>query len=151
MTPLDMVSPLPEKTAFVYNPPLSLSLSVPSVIDYGRGTSPILPVNIQCASGASTLSDCFTPGLDVSQCSDVAGVDCRGMYTPLSVGELIHSLIPAAPCVTVGLTNCASCLEPWDCFNYSPTLGFDCNCYSDCFADGDCCSDIALTRNCFRE
>ena len=128
-------------------PSLSLSLSVPSVVDYGRGTSPILPVNIQCASGASTLSDCFTPGQDVSQCTDVAGVDCRGMYTRLSVGELFHSLIPAAPCVTEGLTNCASCVNPLHCFNF----GFSCNCYSDCFAKGDCCSDISLTRNCFRE
>ena len=49
------------------------------VIDYGRGTTSILPFNVTCATGLETsISDCFTEELDNGQCTHVAGVDCLG-------------------------------------------------------------------------
>ena len=50
------------------------------LVDYGKGTNPILPLSIQCVSGDSELSECSRTELDVSQCSSVAGVDCIGTY-----------------------------------------------------------------------
>ncbi|CAI8018786.1 Deleted in malignant brain tumors 1 protein [Geodia barretti] len=96
------------------------------LVDYGLGINPILPLNIQCASGTNTFSDCSTTELDVSQCTNVAGVDCL------------------APCTTLGLTSCNECSS--DCFK-----GFGCSCYSNCFSDGDCCSDISAAQYCFGE
>ena len=52
-----------------------------------------------------------------------------------------------APCVTKDLTDCDECESALACYNFD----FRCNCYSDCFTDGDCCSDISLTQNCFGE
>ena len=57
----------------------SYSIIASVVVNYGRGTNPILPLSIQCASGTSTFSDCSTTELDVSQCSHAAGVDCFGI------------------------------------------------------------------------
>ena len=61
-----------------------------------------------------------------------------------------HSLslfLYSAPCVTAGLTNCDECESALDCYNFNA----GCNCYSDCYTDGDCCSDISYTENCFSE
>ena len=51
-----------------------------ALVDYGRGTDPILPLTIHCGSEQNALSDCSTKELDVGQCTHVAGVDCRGLF-----------------------------------------------------------------------
>ena len=56
----------------------SYSIIASVVVNYGRGTNPILPLSIQCANGTSTFSDCSTTELDVNQCAQAAGVDCFG-------------------------------------------------------------------------
>ena len=76
--PLDLVLNILLKGS--YQSIIKFSHSVPSVVDYGRGTIPILPVNVQCTSGTRTLSECFNGVLDVGQCTNVAGVDCQGMH-----------------------------------------------------------------------
>ena len=54
------------------------------MIDYGRGTRPVLPFNVTCATGLETsISDCFTEELENGQCTQVAGVDCRGRCMPI--------------------------------------------------------------------
>ena len=55
-----------------------------ALVDYGRGTDPILPLTIHCGSEQNTLSDCSTKELDVGQCTHVAGVNCRGLLSHLS-------------------------------------------------------------------
>ena len=70
------------------------------VIDIGRGTTPLLPFNVTCATGLETsISDCFAEELDNGQCTHVAGVDCRGRYSNDSNTFLMVTLV-AAPCVT---------------------------------------------------
>ncbi|CAI8040135.1 Deleted in malignant brain tumors 1 protein [Geodia barretti] len=97
------------------------------VVNYGRGTDPILPLSIECGSGTSAFSDCSTAELDVSQCSHAAGVDCFAI------------------CTTVGLTDCSQCNGE------SCTSHYGCRCGSDCFFYGKCCPDISVTKNCFVE
>ena len=51
------------------------------ITNYGRGTSPILPMNIQCGIDDNALSDCTTTDLNTTRCPHVAGVNCGGkMY-----------------------------------------------------------------------
>ena len=61
-----------------------LMYAASALVDYGRGTDPILPLTIHCGSEQNTLSDCSTKELDVGQCTHVAGVDCRGLLSHLS-------------------------------------------------------------------
>ena len=61
-----------------------LMCAASALVDYGRGTDPILPLTIHCGSEQNTLSDCSTKELDVGQCAHVAGVDCRGLLSHLS-------------------------------------------------------------------
>ena len=49
------------------------------VVDYGRGNTPILPLNIDCSVYDSHLSSCAVTELDVSHCAHVAGVNCGGI------------------------------------------------------------------------
>ena len=61
-----------------------LMYAASALVDYGRGTDPILPLTIHCGSEQNTLSDCSTKELDVGQCTHVAGLDCRGLLFHLS-------------------------------------------------------------------
>ena len=117
------------------------------VVNYGRGTDPILPLSIECGSGTSAFSDCSTAELDVSQCSHAAGVDCFGTLflnfaTKFSIPPW---LFLTAICTTVGLTDCSQCNGE------SCTSHYGCRCGSDCFFYGKCCPDISVTKNCFGE
>ena len=49
------------------------------VSNFGRGTSPILPKNIQCTRDDSIFSECSTTDQDTSLCQHVAGVICEGL------------------------------------------------------------------------
>ena len=48
------------------------------VYNFGRGTSPILPMSIQCTIDDTTLSSCTITYQDMSECQDIAGVICKG-------------------------------------------------------------------------
>ena len=50
------------------------------MVDYGKRTSPILPLSIECVSGDNKLSECSRTELNISQCSRVVGVDCIGTF-----------------------------------------------------------------------
>ena len=50
--------------------------------NFGRGTSLILPLSIQCGINDTTLSDCATTDLDATLCPHVAGINCIGLYRP---------------------------------------------------------------------
>ena len=128
--------------------------SEPILTDFGRGTSPILPLNIQCDSSDTALTHCTTTGLDVSQCPQVAGLNCAGVYihnTCDSVCSPLHVLVKIpALCLTVGLTDCDKCDSRADCGVTSNGTLF-CQCYSDCYEYGDCCSDVSHVQNCVGE
>ena len=53
------------------------------LVNYGRGTSPILPLRITCDSTQRLLSECSIAEPDTNQCRHVAGIDCRGMLVSL--------------------------------------------------------------------
>lgn len=58
-------------------------------------------------------------------------------------------IYPAAFCLTVGLTDCEECGSRGQCGvieNMTNTLL--CNCYSDCYEYGDCCTDVSHVANC---
>ena len=57
-----------------------VSYAASVLVDYGNGTSPILPLSIKCDREDSELSECSRKELDASQCSSVAGVDCIGTF-----------------------------------------------------------------------
>ena len=101
------------------------------VIDIGRGTTPF---NVTCATGLETA---ITEDLDNGQCTHVAGVDCRGRFSNDSNTFLMVTLV-AAPCVTNSRTDCD------DCYAYTG-YGF-CNCDTDCYEIGDCCSDMSVAK-----
>ena len=48
------------------------------IINYGKGESPILPLDIECDNHSDVLNNCSSVDLDVSKCMNVAGVDCKG-------------------------------------------------------------------------
>ena len=50
-----------------------------AVVNYGRGNSPILPFSIQCDSLTTSISNC-SKKLDTTQCTNVAAIDCRGVF-----------------------------------------------------------------------
>ena len=50
------------------------------IINYGRGNSPIFPRSIKCDNDSDVLSNCSSVELDVHQCMNVAGADCRGVF-----------------------------------------------------------------------
>jgi hypothetical protein len=103
-----------------------------ALANYGRGISPVLPVTIQCASTKDALIDCSMEELDIRQCRNLAGVNCR---------------LP--PCVTEGLTNCSQCgVDP--CY-FEYISSFDCNCYTDCFSTGESSATFAIERDCSEE
>ena len=126
------------------------------MIDYGRGTRPVFPFSITCATGLETsISDCFTEELDNDQCTHVAGVDCRGRYSNDS-NTLMVTLV-AAPCVTYRKTDCDECtVDDHYYYFFSPcyvytSYGF-CNCDTDCYESGDCCSDVSVAKKgCYGE
>ena len=49
------------------------------LIDYGRGTSPILPLSVECDGRQNSLTDCLREELDPVKCTRVVGVNCRGV------------------------------------------------------------------------
>ena len=120
------------------------------LVDYGKGTSPILP-GIQCGSEDRELSECSRTEVNVRQCSSVAGVDCIGINIIFIclIGELILCLCIAAPCVTEDQTDCNQQNRGYYYFYNYYSWRFDCSCHSDCISNGDCCSDISVTENCF--
>ena len=52
----------------------------PVLVNYGQGTSPVLPVNIQCTRTQNVFSNCSMAEKNNSQCRQVAGVDCIGIW-----------------------------------------------------------------------
>ena len=54
-------------------------ISEPVIANFGRGTRPILPKDIECTVDDDTLSGCATTDLDISQCQHEAGVICVGV------------------------------------------------------------------------
>ena len=50
-----------------------------ALINYGRGSSSILPQSIRCSSGVNSLQDCSATDLDIGKCKKVAGADCKGI------------------------------------------------------------------------
>ena len=48
------------------------------LIDYGQGTSPILPHKIVCGSNSNTLTNCSVVKLDTKKCTRAIGLDCTG-------------------------------------------------------------------------
>ena len=117
-----------------------------AIVDYGQGT-PILPLNFECDKIHNSLGDCSTRELNVSQCTHVAGVDCRGLVVLHMLERYEYNVCFAAPCITSGLTNCSQCMS--GCYNSNLLLGFDCSCNSNCFSYGTCCSDIFVEDICF--
>ena len=49
----------------------------------------------------------------------------------------------SAPCVSSSLTNCDQCSNNMD--ECSSILD-DCDCHSECFYEGDCCSDVSVAQ-----
>ena len=58
--------------------------------------------------------------------------------------------IALAFCITVGHTDCNECTSRADCGVTSNGVPL-CECYSDCYEYGDCCSDISHVKNCVGE
>ena len=48
------------------------------MVDYGRGSNPILPLDLNCNSYDNVFTDCTMSNFDAGQCLRVAGVDCGG-------------------------------------------------------------------------
>ena len=62
--------------------------------------------------------------------------------------NIIHLIL--AFCLTVGHTDCNECTSYADCGVTSN--GFPlCECYSDCYEYGDCCTDVSHVKNCVGE
>ena len=119
------------------------------VTNYGRGTSPILPMSIHCGIDDTTLSDCTTHDLNVTDCPHVAGINCGGLCIYLIL-HLKHVII-AAFCLTVGLTDCDECDSRSECTVVNSDDVPICGCYSDCYEYGDCCTDVSQVQNCIGE
>ena len=64
------------------------TISEPVISNFGRGTRPILPKDIECTVDDDTLSGCATTHLDISQCQHEAGLICAGVYIRESVDSL---------------------------------------------------------------
>ena len=54
----------------------------------------------------------------------------------------------AAFCLTVGLDDCEVCGSRERCGVSSIDDTPICNCYSDCYEHGDCCTDVSHVENC---
>ena len=50
-----------------------------------------------------------------------------------------------APCQSSGVINCANCNSTHPC---PPITTLSCQCTSDCFSQGSCCSDVTTIPNC---
>ena len=50
------------------------------LIDFGRGTSPILKLDNNCAIFSDTHNDCSVVRMNPEQCMKVLGIDCKGIY-----------------------------------------------------------------------
>ena len=120
-----------------------------ALANYGRGISPVLPVTIQCASTKNALIDCSMEELDIRQCRNLAGVNCRLRKIVLLFGahySIYTTVLFTAPCVTEGLTSCSQCgVDP--CY-YEYISSFDCSCYTDCFSTGESSATFAIERDC---
>ena len=112
----------------------NLHCTGPVVVGYGRGTAPILPQRIECHSHRiNTFSDCSAGELDVSQCERVAGVNCQGIIVLMGLLGPYREII-AAKCTCAECDNCRM---------------FSCACNTNCFARGDCCSDVFAAEECY--
>ena len=57
-----------------------LLLTNSAIVDYGRGTSPVLKLNNDCDISSGTLmSNCSKREVNIEQCMTVMGIDCRGI------------------------------------------------------------------------
>ena len=70
---------------------------------------------------------------------------CEQRYKPYTMDLRWLILCLAAPCHSKGLTSCKNCSFSVDC-----ELEY-CNCYFDCYGQGNCCPDVAELEDCFRE
>ena len=61
---------------------------------------------------------------------------------------IIHLIL--AFCLTVGHTDCNECTSYADCGVTSNGVPL-CECYSDCYEYGDCCTDVSHVKNCVGE
>ena len=109
-------------------------------------------MKIQCGIDDTALNECTTTDLNTTHCPHVAGVNCGGkIYCTLYEGffyNIIHLIL--AFCLTFGYTDCNECTSPADCGVTSNGVPL-CECYSDCYEYGDCCSDISHVKNCVGE
>ena len=64
---------------------------------------------------------------------------------------ILNTSIFKAICTTVGITNCSLCSSRERCQVVSAENTPICNCHSDCYRHGDCCSDISQVDNCVGE
>ena len=121
--------------------PISIAAAV--LIDYGRGTSPILPLNVKCDGAEDTLSECLKSKLNPGQCTRVVGIDCRGnayMNDQLLFLVLIYNII-TAHCVFIHTNDCQKCRNrPLFCSTST------CSCHPDCFLQGNCCADASFIQ-----
>ena len=107
-------------------------------------------MNIQCGIDDTALSDCTATYLNTTECPHVAGVNCGGVFNFYALVTYLYihkAFSSAAFCLTVGHTDCNECTSRADCGVTSNGVPL-CNCYSDCYEYGDCCSDVSHVENC---
>ena len=125
------------------------------MIDYGHGGIPILPLNIACDIYHNTLRDCLQSELNVEDCTQVAGIDCKGIIILNTYRSLIILRVFLAPCVTKVENACDDCSDDdyyFDYYTYMQCVLYNrhfdyCSCHSKCFLDGECCSDISVAHD----
>ena len=74
---------------------------------------------------------------------EVSQIMAKNYYT------IKYSFFSLAVCHTVDINDCNDCNSRADCgVILSSTNTPICNCYSDCYTYGDCCTDVPLLDNC---
>ena len=58
------------------------------MIDFGRGSNPILPLKIKCSIDEDNFGDCSKTELTVKECNNVAGITCFGEFIITSNNKL---------------------------------------------------------------
>jgi hypothetical protein len=129
---------------------MSFFTAVSITASFGHDSSPILPKHIKCFGDELTLSNCsFTDNYNPNKCRQIAGVICEGLFDSGVIGLLtlngIHHCF-TAPCHSNGITDCNECNNAADC---QPLHNAECNCTSECYNNGMCCSDVGYLQNCF--
>ena len=86
--------------------------------------------------------------MNAGQCTNVLGLDCKGISLCHCNG--IQSSF-TAPCTSIHLPNCDRCSDA-DLNKNHCSYYYGCSCHSECYSEGDCCSDISITQQqCYRK